>query len=157
MIPDVIRHLRTAAPESDWRFLFMGGLPPTLTPSRDVTQLPLTTDEARVASYYAASDVYALPSLEDNLPNTISESLTCGTPVVAFPTGGIVEMIQHGRNGALSAERTAASIGEAIRHFFDLDREERDQIVCDAIRTYGPANIADMHISFFTSLLDDPG
>lgn len=153
IIPDVIRHLRAEAPETDWHFLFMGGLPPTLTPSRDVTQLPLTTDEARVASYYAASDVYALPSLEDNLPNTISESLTCGTPVVAFPTGGIVEMIRHSRNGALSDEKTAASIAEAIRHFVDSDREERDEIARDASQTYNPANIADMHRSFFASVL----
>jgi glycosyltransferase involved in cell wall biosynthesis len=157
IIPDVIRYLRNQAPRANWRFFFMGGLPPTLETGPDVTQLPQTTDESRVASYYAASDLYILPSIEDNLPNTVSESLSCGTPVAAFPVGGIVEMIRHGQNGALSAERTATSIAEAIGHFVDSNREDRDEIARDAGRTYDPATIADMHRSFFMSLLGHSG
>lgn len=157
IIPDIIKHLRAAASGSKWQFLFMGGLPPTLKPGHGITQLPPTTDEARVASYYAASDVYALPSLEDNLPNTVSESLSCGTPVVAFPTGGIVEMIRYGQNGALSTEMTATSIAEAIRQLANSPRKERDEIARDANRTYDPSIIAQAHRSFFMSVLGRSG
>jgi len=43
-----------------------------------------------------------IPSLQDNLPNTIIESQLCGTPVVGFRTGGIPEMIEHLVNGYLA-------------------------------------------------------
>ena len=59
-------------------------------------------DDISIVSIYAASDVFVVPSLQDNLPNTIMESLACGTPVVAFGVGGIPEMIEHRRNGYLA-------------------------------------------------------
>jgi len=42
-----------------------------------------------------------LPTLEDNLPNTAIEAISCGVPVVAFNVGGIAEIIQDGQNGRL--------------------------------------------------------
>ena len=157
IIPEIIGRLRAAKPATNYRFLFMGGLPPQLESGSHVIDLPATTDESRVARYYSASDLYVLPSFEDNLPNTISESLSCGTPVVAFPAGGIVEMIRHGRNGALSAERTAASMAEAIGQFAHSRREKRDEIARDASRTYDPSTIAHSHRSFFMSVLGYSG
>lgn len=153
VIPKIIELLRGGSTSANWRFLFMGGVPPELKLADDVVLLPRSTDESRVASYYAASDLYVLPSFEDNLPNTISESLNCGTPVVAFPTGGIVEMIRQGRNGALSAEMTAASIAQAIGQFTGSRHEERDEIARDASRTYDPSTIAHTHRFFFMSVL----
>jgi glycosyltransferase involved in cell wall biosynthesis len=63
---------------------------------------------------YSAADVYALPSLEDNLPNTLLESLACGTPVVAFSTGGMTDVIENGKNGFLSAMKDTKSFGERL-------------------------------------------
>ena len=50
---------------------------------------------------YSAADVFVIPSLQDNLPNTILESLACSTPVVGFNVGGISEVIDDGENGYL--------------------------------------------------------
>jgi glycosyltransferase involved in cell wall biosynthesis len=63
---------------------------------------------------YNAADVFVLPSLEDNLPNTVMESLACGTPVVAFDTGGLPEMITHGQNGYLAQYQSAEDLAEGI-------------------------------------------
>ena len=60
-------------------------------------------DEISLAIVYAAVDVFVAPSLEDNLPNTVLESLSCGTPVVAFDIGGIPDMVSHKRNGYLAS------------------------------------------------------
>jgi glycosyltransferase involved in cell wall biosynthesis len=51
---------------------------------------------------YSAADVFLAPSLEDNLPNTVLEALTCGTPCVAFNIGGMPDLIQHQKNGYLA-------------------------------------------------------
>jgi glycosyltransferase involved in cell wall biosynthesis len=40
--------------------------------------------------------------VQDNLPNTVMESLACGTPCVAFDIGGMPDMIEHEKNGYLA-------------------------------------------------------
>ena len=52
-------------------------------------------NEGKMALLYNAADVFVLPSLEDNLPNTVVEALACGTPVAAFSIGGIPDMVDH--------------------------------------------------------------
>ena len=59
-------------------------------------------DPISLAVAYSAVDVFVAPSLQDNLPNTILEALSCGTPVVSFNTGGMPDMIQHEVNGYLA-------------------------------------------------------
>jgi len=153
IIPDIIRHLRTAAPHSDWHFLFIGSLPPNIKPSQKIRQLMFTTDEDRVAGYYAATDVYALPSLEDNLPNTVSESLSCGTPVAAFPTGGIPEMIASGRSGYLSREHSAQSLALAILNCTQAALAPRDIISREAQNDYSMHSIAEQHQAFYQRIV----
>lgn len=72
------------------------------------------SSEAKLASFYAAADVFVAPSLEDNLPNTISESLSCGTPVAAFNVGGIPDMVEHKKNGYLVKACDAKELGRGI-------------------------------------------
>jgi glycosyltransferase involved in cell wall biosynthesis len=69
----------------------------------------------KICKIYNASHAFLLPSLQDNLPNTIMESLACGTPVIAFNTGGIPEMIQHLETGFLAQSGSSESLAEGIR------------------------------------------
>jgi glycosyltransferase involved in cell wall biosynthesis len=59
------------------------------------------TDEARLSALYAACDIFLAPSKQENLANTVLESMACGTPVVAFGVGGMNEAIEHRRSGLL--------------------------------------------------------
>lgn len=59
-------------------------------------------DEVSLALHYSAADIFITPSLQDNLPNTVMESLACGTPVLGFSTGGIPDMVIHKKNGYLA-------------------------------------------------------
>lgn len=58
-----------------------------------------TTED--LCRYYSAADLLIYLGLEDNLPNVILESMACGTPVLAFNTGGIGDMITDGVTGDL--------------------------------------------------------
>jgi glycosyltransferase involved in cell wall biosynthesis len=153
IIPEIIARLQRENSAKSYRFLFMGALPPQLTEGTHILTLPTTTDEARAAEYYSAADIYALPSFEDNLPNTISEALNCGTPVVAFPTGGIVEMIQSGINGVISTDTTAASLVEALSQCTESGLMTRGAIAREARATYSPNVIAKEYLSFFESIV----
>jgi len=63
---------------------------------------------------YSAADLFAIPSLEDNLPNTVLESLACGTPVVGFKAGGIPEVVRLGVTGLLAPVGEVDSLRAAI-------------------------------------------
>lgn len=80
-------------------------------------------DEALRAAYSAA-DLFVTPSLQDNLPNTIVEAMACGTPCVAFATGGIPEMITHGSDGFLAAAGSAEKLADGISFILGHDAPE---------------------------------
>lgn len=60
------------------------------------------TDEISQVILYSAADVIVAPSMQENLSNTVLESLACGTPVIAFNIGGMPDLIQHKFNGYLA-------------------------------------------------------
>lgn len=67
-----------------------------------------------IRSLYRMADFFMIPSLEDNLPNTVMESLSCGTPVIGFRTGGIPEMVDHLENGWLAPRKDIGALSKGI-------------------------------------------
>lgn len=58
-------------------------------------------DEGDMVNIYRSSDLFLLPSQEDNLPNTMLEAMACGTPVIAFAIGGMPDVIEDHISGRL--------------------------------------------------------
>jgi len=71
-------------------------------------------DDISLALLYAAADVMVTPSRQDNLPNTVVESLACGTPVVAFDIGGMPDMIESQINGYLANSFDTSDLAAGI-------------------------------------------
>ena len=63
---------------------------------------------------YNAADVFVIPSLQDNLPNTVLESMACGTPVVGFAVGGIPDMVRQEVTGILAPAGDVAALQASI-------------------------------------------
>ena len=61
-----------------------------------------TLNSSEMVKAYSAADVTVVSSIEDNLPNIILESLSCGTPVVGFKVAGLIDVIKEGYNGFLA-------------------------------------------------------
>lgn len=59
-------------------------------------------DDRILALAYSAADVMVVPSRNDNLPQTGTEAQACGCPVVAFRTGGLSSVVEHGATGYLA-------------------------------------------------------
>lgn len=94
--------------------------------------LGYVSDERRIVSIYNSADAFVLPSLEDNLPNTIMEAMACGVPCVGFKVGGIPEMIDHRRNGYVAAVRDADDLAEGIS--WVLDPSHHAELSAEAVR-----------------------
>jgi glycosyltransferase involved in cell wall biosynthesis len=87
-----------------------------------VDQLPFSSfplgyisEEHRIVDVYRAADVFVLPSLSENLPNTIMEAMACGVPCIGFKVGGIPEEIDHQKNGYVATYRDAADLARGLR------------------------------------------
>ena len=72
------------------------------------------SSEEELAMVYSAADIFIAPSIEDNLPNTVVESMSCGTPVAAFNIGGMPDMIENRKNGILVPPFDAALLASEI-------------------------------------------
>ena len=72
-----------------------------LAPAIRTIEFGSITNDATLAALYSAADLLALPSLNDNLPNTGIEALACGTPVVGHGVGGIPEIVRPRQSGAI--------------------------------------------------------
>lgn len=120
----------------------------------NILELGPIYDERLMSIAYSAADVFVIPSLMDNLPNTVLESLMCGTPVVGFPVGGVPDMIQDGINGILTKEISVASLLEALTIFLSSAHKfDRDSIREDAVKKYDIKIQAASYIKLFEDIL----
>ena len=108
--------------------------------------LSLPPDKMPLA--YAAADVFVTPSLGDNLPNTVAEALSCGTPCVAFAVGGIPEMIEHGKTGYLARPRSSEDLAEGIRNVL-AHPEYNEEAALSARRLFSPEKVAKAHLELY--------
>lgn len=72
------------------------------------------SDAATIRDAYNAADLFVIPSLQDNFPNTVLEALACGTPVAGFATGGVVDAVEEGISGTLARTGDTADLAARI-------------------------------------------
>jgi glycosyltransferase involved in cell wall biosynthesis len=97
-----------------------------------VYALGYVSDERQIVDAYNASDVFVLPSLSENLPNTIMEAMACGVPSIGFNVGGIPEEIDHRQNGYVAKYRDADDLAAGIH--WVLDEADHDALSRQAVR-----------------------
>ena len=113
-------------------------------------------DDVSLRLAYSAADVMVVPSRLDNLPNTATEAMACGTPVVAFRTGGLPEIVDHGVSGMLAEgfdpEALAQCIADVLlnpQHLRSMAARAREQ----AEAKWHPARIAALYAEVYSEAL----
>jgi glycosyltransferase involved in cell wall biosynthesis len=99
--------------QSGWRGLVAGGKPGELTSK--VQYLGYIHEPRDLAVCYSAADALVVPSLSDNSPNTVVESMACGTPVFGFAVGGIPSQM-HSRWGGVVTARDNRALVKLLLH-----------------------------------------
>lgn len=64
-------------------------------------------------------DIYVTPTLADNFPYTVLESMACAKAVVASAVGGIPEQVEEGRTGFLVPAGDTIGIAQAISRLLE--------------------------------------
>lgn len=120
-----------------------------------VHHLGSLSDINKIVLAYQAASVFVIPSLEDNLPNTVMESLACGTPVVGFRTGGIPEMVRHQSTGFIANQRSVEELAEGIDWvLFRSDYEQVSRNAADFVhQNFSEKIIAKRYLSVYQDLL----
>jgi glycosyltransferase involved in cell wall biosynthesis len=101
-----------------------GELPDCGLPARFVGHISNDDDLSRLC---AAADVMATPSLQEAFGKTLIEAMACGTPVVAFNTGGPVDIVAHGENGYLATPGDTADFAAGLAWCL-ADERRRDDL-----------------------------
>ena len=120
-----------------------------------VHALGYINNDQMMAQLYNAADVCIVPSISENLSNTIMESLACGTPVVAFNIGGNGDMIDHEQNGYLAKERDCEDLAKGIdwclAHNLDevLSKNAREKVM----KNFTIEKVSEQYKSLYQSLL----
>jgi glycosyltransferase involved in cell wall biosynthesis len=132
--------------------------------NRNTTDLPVfpfkatflgtIKEDEKLAACYAAADAFLIPSLEDNLPYTVMESLACGTPVIAFTTGGIPDMVIHQENGFLAEYKSSQSFCDGMEWIKNHPVKEvlRTNARETVIQKFSESVIAQNHLALYKSL-----
>ncbi len=130
---EAIKHLYTLR-GNDFILVTFGKSPLEENLPVEIRNINYITDESSIVALYNAADLLVVPSLEDNLPNTIMESLSCGTPVVAFNTGGIPEMVSHLKTGYLAKLKDAEDLAKGMDYilstpnYIEIQNNAREKV-----------------------------
>ena len=160
LLVEALKKLENRVPADDLVFLVFGAKEsPALesVPYR-VVNLGFIGEKEELAKYYSASTAFVLPSLEDNLPNTVLESLGCGTPVVAFNIGGISDMIDNHSNGFLIDRIDTSLLADSLEEIVKMPDEKYHKMQAAARKKieddYSPHVVGKKLNEIFQSILD---
>ncbi len=117
--------------------------------------LGYVSNPKRIVEVYNSADAFVLPSLEDNLPNTLMESMACGVPCVGFQVGGIPEMIDHRQNGYVARFRDVDDLAAGIRYVLDeADYAELSKSAVQKVaHSYSQQSVAKRYVEIYESAI----
>jgi glycosyltransferase involved in cell wall biosynthesis len=113
-------------------------------------------DEESLALLYAAADVMVVPSRYEGFGQTVTEALSCGTPVVAFDSTGPKDIIKHKETGYLASAYEPADLAAGIRWILE-DTKRRTRLGQNARRAavdeYHYTTIAEQYLTLFKQVV----
>jgi glycosyltransferase involved in cell wall biosynthesis len=116
---------------------------------------PLLT-QSELATFYSRAAIHVMPSLDEGLGLTAVESLLSETPVVAFASGGVTDIVIDGRTGALVPPDDIAALARTLDAMLgdeprlrELGRQGRDH----ALAVFGTDAVARQYSEIYRAAL----
>lgn len=121
----------------------------------NVISVGTVTDEVLLSCLYSAADYFLLPSLLDNLPNTLLESLFCGTPVIAFKIGDFEDLFQGNDFGVLVDLADVESLSRVLEKIRNEEiKFDKFKIVENALNIFSQKKVVNQYVDEYRLLLN---
>lgn len=114
-------------------------------------------DDLSLRVLYSASDVMIVPSLQEAFGQTAAESISCGTPVIAFGSTGLLDIIEHQKTGYLAKPYQVEDLASGIEwvlntpNYYDLCTNARKK----ALREFDSKLVAKKYINLYSQILTE--
>ena len=125
----------------------------------DAQFLGYISDPKQIINAYSLSDLFVITSVQDNLPGTVLESMSCGTPVAGFNIGGIPEMIDDNKNGFVAEPEKLDDLANRIIDYINspekhahFSQNARKKI----LENYHKDIVVDKHVELYNSIMKNP-
>lgn len=113
-------------------------------------------DDIVLSLAYQSADVFACPSLEDAGPMMVSQAMRCGTPVVAFDTGIVPELLASGDGGRMAQRGDVEGFARGLKEMLADDGRAGQRAEEIAVRHHDPKRIAREYRDLFEKLVQTP-
>lgn len=122
----------------------------------NLIQKDLVIDQNLTKKYLNACDLLVVPSLVENLPNTILESFMCGRPVAASNVGGIPEVVKGNFNGWIIKDNSQKEWQKVISEIIsEIDDKQSIQILSYAKENFEITKIGQKYLALFECLISN--
>ncbi|MGH7993805.1 MAG: glycosyltransferase family 4 protein [Limisphaerales bacterium] len=114
-------------------------------------------DRAKLKTYFQRASALVLPSLEDNCPMVVLETMAAGVPVLAAKVGGVPDLIEKGKTGLFCDPLDAASMRTGVEKLLEnpgLRRQLAVEAKTHAKATFHPLVIARGHLEIYREVLN---
>jgi glycosyltransferase involved in cell wall biosynthesis len=116
---EALQHLRGQA--KDIELAIFGQVAPKNSPDLGfpVNFMGHLHDNVSLRLLYSAADLLVVPSRKEAFGQTASESMACGTPVVAFGATGLLDIVDHKINGYLAKPFESEDLASGIEYILN--------------------------------------
>jgi glycosyltransferase involved in cell wall biosynthesis len=117
-----------------------------------VVELGFIRDDSKLALIYSAADITVVPSTMETFGQVASESLSCGTPVVAFKATGLQDVVDSTKTGYLAAPFDTRDLAHGIRSLLEPSDQNRKMGVTarqEAVSRFDIGTVAQAHLDLY--------
>jgi len=142
---EAFKLLRATNPDRNCRLLLVGDGPERANLERaarasgETDRLTFAGQVSNVQPFYAAADVFVLPSLSEGSPNVLLEAMAAEVPIVATAVGGVPEIVADEESALLVPPKNPQALATAI------DRVLQDSALAQRLTTVASALVAREH------------
>jgi len=106
--------------KKDFKFILFGGVDPSKIKftNFDYKNCNFVKSRSEIKKIYQKSDIYLFLSNQDNSPNTVAESLSCGTPIITFKNNGTEDFCINGINSLVIDKFNSSKITDNLNRVY---------------------------------------
>lgn len=123
----------------------------------EVINFGIINEERLLVKLFSAADITVTPSIQETFGQVAAESLSCGTPVVAFNSSGLRDVIDHKKTGYLAKCFSSNDLAKGITYILNLNNSKKNRMQTEcrkvALKRFSLKKYTDSYCDLFNQIL----